>query len=223
MARILITRPEPGAARTAERIGAAGLEPLCYPLFMIVPLPWTGPEPHLVDAVMFTSANGAVHGGPQLALYRGLPAFAVGEATAQAVRAAGFADVRAGSDGAAALAAALAATGLRRILHVSGRDVRLFDPGELKLFSACVYAAVECGNGGELARKLLSVDAVMAHSPRAAARLAELVPLDRREPVALMAISGATAEAAGEGWRSILIADRPSDEAMLALATGLCK
>lgn len=223
MSDILILRPEPGAARTAERVRALGLTPVVYPLFMIVPLPWTGPEPQLVDAVMFTSANAARHGGAQLERYRHLPAFAVGEATGEAVRSAGFADVWVGNDGGVALAAAVAETPLRRILHISGRDVRLFDPGPLKLFSACVYASVESGNAEELASRLAEAGAVMVHSPRAGARLAELMPPSARSGVSLVAISAAAADAAGRGWASISTADRPADDAMLALALRLCE
>jgi uroporphyrinogen-III synthase len=199
------------------------MEAISYPLFMIVPLPWTGPEPHLVDALMFTSANGVRHGGGQLERYRHLPAFAVGEATGEAARAAGFADVRVGNEGAAALGAVVRGSGLRRILHVSGRDVRLFDPGPLKLFSACVYAAVESGNAEELAERLARVDAVMVHSPRAGQRLAELTTPIQRAAVDLFAISAPAAQAVGGGWRCILTAERPTDDAMLALRHGLCE
>jgi uroporphyrinogen-III synthase len=50
--------------------------------------------------------------------------------------------------------------------------------------------------------------------------LAELV--SDRSPVVIAAISKAAAEAVGDGWKSVAIADQPSDEALLALAARLC-
>ena len=58
------------------------------------------------------------------------------------------------------------------------------------------------------------------HSPRAGARLAELVA--ERATVALAAISRSAAAAAGTGWLDAAIADSPSDGALLATAAGLC-
>ena len=60
----------------------------------------------------------------------------------------------------------------------------------------------------------------LVHSPRAGARLAELV--DDRASIAIAAISVAAADAVGAGWTSIDIADRPTDDALLALAARLC-
>jgi uroporphyrinogen-III synthase len=50
--------------------------------------------------------------------------------------------------------------------------------------------------------------------------LAELV--DDRASIAIAAISVAAADAVGAGWTSIDIADRPTDDALLALAARLC-
>src|SRR3546814_7933926 len=48
------------------------------------------------DAIMLTSANALLHGGPQLDRFKHLPAFAVGEATGEAAREAGFTVAAAG-------------------------------------------------------------------------------------------------------------------------------
>ncbi len=53
------------------------------------------------------------------------------------------------------------------------------------------------------------------------ARLAELV--SERRTITLAAISGAAAQAAGAGWAQIAVADRPRDDALLALAQRLCQ
>jgi uroporphyrinogen-III synthase len=43
-----------------------------------------------------------------------------------------------------------------------------------------------------------------------------------RSTISVAAISDAAAEAVGEGWRTVETADRPNDEALLALAARLC-
>jgi uroporphyrinogen-III synthase len=55
-ARVLVTRSEPGASETAERLSAAGYLPIVEPVFTIEALPAEIPE---FDALAFTSANGA--------------------------------------------------------------------------------------------------------------------------------------------------------------------
>ena len=60
----------------------------------------------------------------------------------------------------------------------------------------------------------------LVHSPRAGRRLAELV--QDRQRTAIAAISKSAAEAVGEGWASVEAADKPDDEALLALAARLC-
>jgi uroporphyrinogen-III synthase len=42
------------------------------------------------------------------------------------------------------------------------------------------------------------------------------------DSIAIAAISRAAADAAGEGWKSVAVADEPSDDALLALAARLC-
>ena len=58
----------------------------------------------------------------------------------------------------------------------------------------------------------------LIHSRRAALRLAELTPREERSHIALVAISAAAAEAAGDGWRQIDVSDRPEDAAMIERA-----
>src|SRR4029453_9258545 len=87
--RIWITRAQPGADATAERVRALGHEAGVAPvragwLFSAVTLDLSG-----VAALAFTSANG-VRAFADASGERGLKVFAVGAATAQAARAAGF-------------------------------------------------------------------------------------------------------------------------------------
>ncbi|MBA1155055.1 uroporphyrinogen-III synthase [Microvirga mediterraneensis] len=86
MTRILVTRSAEDAARTAERLAALGHDSCLAPVTRIVP---TGdPAPAMpYDALIVTSA----HAADALAdLDRQKPVFAVGEHTAEVVRAEGF-------------------------------------------------------------------------------------------------------------------------------------
>ena len=57
---------------------------------------------------------------------------------------------------------------------------------------------------------------------RSAALFARLCPLPR-EKVRLAVISDNAASAAGPGWKSVHVAPRPRDEALLELAAKLCQ
>jgi uroporphyrinogen-III synthase len=95
MARVLVTRPMPAAARSAARIEALGHRVHVAPLLFFRPLPLARgalPAPGDVGAVAVTSARSleAMAGAGRLAPYLHLPLFAVGAATGQAAREAGF-------------------------------------------------------------------------------------------------------------------------------------
>jgi uroporphyrinogen-III synthase len=216
---LLILRPQPGAARTAQRAAALGLQPVVAPLFAVAPLHWDAPEPSGYDALLLTSANAARFGGRR---FTALPVYAVGEATAAAARDAGYGDVRVGPSDGAAAAAMMGANGVTRALHLCGRDhVSLSAPG-VTIDRRCVYAAEPVSALPEAARQALAAGAVvLLHSARAADRLAALVA--EREAVRIAAISAAAAAAAGEGWAAKAVAAAPRDEALLELAAQLCQ
>ncbi len=60
----------------------------------------------------------------------------------------------------------------------------------------------------------------LIHSPRAGQRLSQLVR--DRAAVRIAAISEAAADAVGQGWMSVDVAEQPADDALLALAARLC-
>lgn len=196
------------------------------PLFTVRPLAWEPPDPSRFDAVMMTSANAARQGGPGLASYRHLPVYAVGEATAAAARHAGFQVATIGDSDAAALLTGIARSGNRRLLHLRGSDQGRITPGELHVSEVPVYAFDAARHlHPEAAAACLAGAVAAVHSPRAAARLGELldtadIPRDR---VFLVAISPATARAAGAGWRGVVASPVPTDTAMLAIARALCE
>src|SRR4051812_12438776 len=87
--KIWITRAQPGADATAERVRALGHEALVAPLLAVRALEDVEIDLIGVAALAFTSANG-VRAFADLSPERQIRVFAVGSTTAQAARAAGF-------------------------------------------------------------------------------------------------------------------------------------
>ncbi|HEY8573405.1 uroporphyrinogen-III synthase [Phenylobacterium sp.] len=180
--RIWITRAQPGADATAERVRALGHEALVAPLLAVKPVENVAIDLNGVAALAFTSANG-VRAFADLSGDRSLKVFAVGSATAQAARAAGFRSVLSADGDVDALAEGIA---LRRaelrgaVLHpgaaepagdlagalekhgVEARRLVLYETGPVQLSDA-------------QAQSLVSADAALIHSPRAAQVLAKLL------------------------------------------------
>jgi uroporphyrinogen-III synthase len=104
--RLLLTRPEPDAQRTAATLRQRGHTVIVAPLLRIESLsdadigagPWT--------AILITSANAAyaVAAHPRKKALAGVPVFAVGDRSAQAMRDSGFADVSSADGGVGDLA-----------------------------------------------------------------------------------------------------------------------
>ena len=93
--RLLVTRPEADAERTATALRACGHTVVVAPLLRIEPVEDAEIAAGPFAAILVTSANAA----PAIARHRrftelrALPVFAVGERSAQAMRSAGFTDV----------------------------------------------------------------------------------------------------------------------------------
>jgi len=86
--RLLLTRPQPDAARTAVALRALGHEPIIAPLIRIEIVSEVDPDGGPWAAILLTSAN-ALWGIARFAWrddWRDLPIFAVGDRTAQAAR-----------------------------------------------------------------------------------------------------------------------------------------
>jgi len=215
MRRVLVLRPEPGASATVEKARRKGLDAIAIPLFEIEPVAWQAPDPGGFDALLLTSANAVRMGGDELMKLRGLPVHAVGEATAEAARGAGFDIAAVGDGGVDRLLDSLDPD--LRLLHLCGEDRR--DPlkAPQSIAPVTVYRAMAIDRP-DMSGAIGAV--ALVHSPRAARRLAELV--DGRGSIVIAAISPAAAEAAGGGWQQVECADVPNDEAVLALAARLC-
>ena len=216
---IAVLRPEPGNTRTAAMVEAMGLRAIRLPLFEVRPLGWSPPDAAGFDALVLTSANAVRRGGPGLEVLKTLPVYAVGPATADAARAAGFSVVHAGETDGAALVERLAARGVTRALLLGGRERKL-DAGGPIARAIAVYAI---GPLPISARALAAIGSSVAllHSPNAARRLDTLAAALDRDSIRIAALSPAVAAAAGGGWAHVEAAPAPDDDALVALARRL--
>ncbi|MFD1949282.1 uroporphyrinogen-III synthase [Sphingomonas arantia] len=195
------------------------------PLFHYRSLPWSPPDPATIDALLLTSAAAVRLGGDALAQYRTLPVQAVGTATADAARLAGFTDITTGPKDAAAAAAMLATQGRRAILHLCGKDHFPIEHPLLTIRHVAVYVAeaVQClPTAAVLALDTRAV--ALLHSPRAARVFGDLLERAERSrgTVQIACFSQNVADAAGGGWAGVGIADSPTDDALFAAARMLC-
>jgi len=219
---VVVTRPSPGAAAAKWR--GRGATVTVAPLMAVAAKAWTPPD-EPPDAVALTSANAVAFAGPTAEPYHGLPAFAVGTATAAAAVAAGWRDVRAGGGSAAAVFAAAAAAGIGTLLHLAGVDrVVAAVPPTLSVIVREVYAATLLDLPVHVAAVLdRGGTDVLLYSPRAAAHFARQVDAAEiaRARVGIVALSPAVAAAAGTGWRAVAVAASPDDAALYAAAITL--
>ena len=225
--RVLVVRPQPGAAATAEALERAGHEPVVMPLTEIVPLASPQPAGASFDAVAATSANAIRHAQPALIdRLSDTPLCAVGEATAQAARAAGFRRVETAEGDADRLAEMILDRfeAGSRLLYLCGRvrrrefEAALVAAG-IEVQAAETYDTVAVPlDDGQLAA-LGAVDAVRGHSAEAAKALLRLRSRAGSflERVAVIAISQRAAKPLRDaGAPRLIVAESPSEAAMLA-------
>jgi uroporphyrinogen-III synthase len=212
---LLVLRPEPGASATVQRARTLGLDAVAVPLFEIEPLPWEAPDPEGFDGLLVTSANAVRFAGEQIERLRQLRVYAVGQATADAAREAGFDIAASGVAGVEPLLDAIP-TDLR-LLHLCGVDRHAVQGAKQAITPVTVYRSIPIA-APDLSCAARSI--ALIHSPRAGRRFAELV--GDRGSIAIAAISPAAGEAVGRGWLSVTAAERPNDDALLALAATLC-
>ena len=230
--RVLVTRPEPEARATADRLTRIGFDPIVLPLTRIVALHPQAPDPGRFDMVAVTSAN-AVRHAPQELLGRlaSLPCAVVGERTAAAARAAGLDVAIVGEADAAALGQLIAGT-IRprdRVLHLCGRHVAggladTLSRHDIVTEELATYDAVIEDHGDAQIAAILAdpPDAVLLYSPRAAN--AFLALLDRPdgckavEHMVFVCISpGVAARFEARPEVAPLVAATPSETAILSV------
>lgn len=194
-----------------------GLDALTLPLFAVEPVSWTVPEAAGLDGLLLTSANAVRAAGAGLAALAALPVFAVGEATAAAVREAGLKLAATGQGGVDDLLRAIPSGS--SLLHLCGAHRKAPAEGRHRILAMEVYRSRALSAPSGLER--LQGAVVLVHSPRAGARLADLV--EDRSKTTVAAISAAAAEASGPGWEAVAAAAQPDDHTLLSLGERLCK
>jgi uroporphyrinogen-III synthase len=227
---VLVTRPDPGGAETATRLAALGWTPILAPALVLASRPFAMPA---AQALLLTSRAAA----RALPSPLPVPVLAVGEATAAEARQAGWQDVRAAAGTAEDLAQLAASTldpaGGPLLLAV-GEGYALDLAADLRrrgfrVIRRVAYAAEPAARLPESARSALAdghVTAILFHSPRSALCAINLIRdaglAAAAQGVEVLAISRRVAEAAAaaiapHGWRSVRIATRPEEDALLAL------
>jgi uroporphyrinogen-III synthase len=180
--RIWITRAQPGAEATAERVRALGHEAVIAPLLVVRALPDVQIDLAGVAALAFTSANG-VRAFADISAERALRVFAVGAATALAARKAGFKLVLSADGDVETLAEGI---GQRRgelrglVLNPSAAEpagdlVGALEKQGVAARRVVLYETAPLTLEAEVAAQLMTCDAVLLHSPRAAQVLAALL------------------------------------------------
>lgn len=209
-----MTRAQPGAGRTAARLAALGFEPVLRPLLEIRRLAAVEPDLSDIAALAFTSVNG-VDAFTALTSRREHPVFTVGDATAEAALAAGFARVRSAAGALPDLARLLADAGLDGPVLAPGArqpagDLPALLAGTVEVRPLPVYESVA------LAASAPEVfDAVLVHSPRGGEALADLGGFDGRERVAVAISEAAAAPLRALGFADLRLAARPTEASML--------
>ncbi|MCC2601411.1 uroporphyrinogen-III synthase [Sphingopyxis yananensis] len=218
---LLIIRPQPVAEQSCQRAQALGLDAHSLPLFAAQAIRWAVPDIAPYDALLVTSAQAMRLGGAGLQQLLPLPVYAVGAASADAARAKGFRVEQVGDSDGQTLLGEMQTKGIRTILWLNGRDHSVLDGGLAQLHRLPCYAVDRIAPPPQWHDLVKNEAVLMAHSTRAAEYLNDLVP-SPRDHLTLIAISSKVAAAAGAGWGQMLVADHPTDAAMLAVAAKLC-
>jgi uroporphyrinogen-III synthase len=221
--QLLALRPEPGLAATLERARALGLDVTGHALSEIRAVDWAGPDPGAIDGLLIGSANAIPHGGTGLACYRDKPVYAVGEATAEAARAAGFTVAMVGSGGLQVVLDAIAAP--CRLLRIAGEEhVPLTAPAGVSFVEVIAYRSLPLPLDPVAGLLASGAALVLLHSAATARHFA--AECDRlglpRAGIALAALGPRIAAAAGTGWASVNTAAQPDEAALVQLAFDLC-
>lgn len=222
--RIWITRAQPAAEATAERVREMGHEPIVAPLIELRPVE-AAIDLAGVAALAFTSANG-VRAFAAAEPRRDLTVFAVGGATAAAAKAAGFRGVLASDGDVAALAERIVSR--RRelkgaVLHPGAAEPAgdlcgaLAEAG-VEARPLVLYEAVDVPPEAGLIAGLADLDAVLLHSPRAAATLAAFLAGHPAPGLRALCLSAAIAKPLARAkLRQLASAPFPIEAALLNL------
>ena len=234
--RLLVTRPQPDAERTATALRQRGHRVITAPLVRIEPLADAPIEDQPWAAILITSANAAA----AIALHQrrrallDVPAFAVGDRSAEAMRAAGFATVVSASGTVGDLARLVAERAKPNVtlLYLAGEERAGDLAGELHargfaVHTAIVYRAVTTATLPQGATDALAagLDGVLHFSRRSAesyvnsARAAGALAL-ALAPAQFCLSEQIAAPLRRAGAATVRVAPRPNEAALIELICG---
>ena len=231
--RLLVTRPQAEAERTAQALRRLGHEVVLAPMLQIEPVQ-ASLDAGRWSAIMMTSGNAAraiAQHSARTAL-AGLPVFAVGRQTAVAAREAGFADVVSAEGDAGDLAQLVRTRASKHgpLLYLAGNDISRDLAGELAksgiaVETVVIYRAEAVGALPDDAREALAsgaLDGVLHYSRRSANIFLDCVAeprlRDAARPLIHYCLSRRVAEPlAGQGFADVRVASGPQEAAMLDL------
>ncbi len=215
-AAIIAIRPEPGLASTIALGAEAGLTIEGNPLSKAEPVAWDLPADEGINTLLAGSANVFRHGGEKLHRLKHLPVHAVGQATADAARDAGFEVAVVGSGGLQKLLDAQAGSS-HRYLRLAGEErITLDPPNGAKIAEKVVYRMQNLPLQGAISTRAI----VLLHSASSAQHFAnecDRLGLDRM-CISLAALGPRILAAAGPGWAEARAAASPNDSELLVLA-----
>jgi len=236
--RVLITRPREDAEETAHLLEERGIKVATESMLAIVPV--AAPDVSLEDvqAILFTSANG-VRALAAIQQERDIPVYTVGDASARAARLAGYDDVHSAGGDVETLAKLVAESlepGDGKLLHpaasvVAGDLKGLLAESGFQVDKVRMYEsrpAVALTDALIDALKNVSISAAFFFSPRTAKTFVSLAQKAGVQTylsnVTAYALSKAVASELAElSWCAIRVAEKPEQDALLAVFDEDCE
>lgn len=237
--RMLVTRPEPDAQASIDRLAALGIEAAAAPLLTRAALDFHLPDLSGFAALAVTSTNAlrALEEKGALAALHHLPVYAVGDRTAHEAKALGFAEVFSAGGTFERLSSMLALARLEGPVlypagkHLSGDLAQALVPHGIMVVTATVYEMVaesDFPDGTLTALESGTFDAALIYSRRTAEIFCRVVgeklTAAKKRDLALLCLSENVAQPLVEKhFTRVHLADRPDEEAMMSLALAFAR
>jgi uroporphyrinogen-III synthase len=231
--RLLVTRPEPDGERTAAELRSRGHQAMLAPMLQIAGIPDVELGPGPWAGVLITSANGARAAAthPRLDELAALPLVAVGRASAEAARAAGFRDVTSADGDGRDLVRRVASRFVGQtaaLLYLAGEERARDLAGELAAFGVAVrpvvvYRSVKAERFPPEVRAALDagrIDGVLHFSRRSVEGYLACgrdLPDRALAPTHYCLSERAAEPLRAAGAADVRVAERPDEAALLAL------
>lgn len=237
--RVLVTRPEPDAQASIDRLAALDIDAVAVPLLRRAVLNFHLPTLSGFAALAVTSTNAlrALEDKGVRESLRHLPVYAVGDRTAHEARELGFSEVFSAGGTFERLSTMLALAGLEGPIlypagkHLSGDLAQALAPHGIMVVTATVYDMVaESGFPDETLAALESgaLSAALIYSRRTAEIFCRLVGprlgAAKKRQLAVLCLSENVAQPLVENhFTRVHLADRPDEEAMMSLALAFAR